>query len=370
MIVLENVQIDVDDLLVDPNNPRFFDLDDWGEPFPVEMYSEQSVQDEALTKLKRRKLGRIEDLKKSIYKNGYVPAELIVVKPYEFADDKYIVIEGNRRLAAIKDILSETPLDEHDQELHDSLSMLPVLVYNPVGDPEIDKKNELILQGIRHVAGPREWGAYQKANLIVTLHDELSLDFDVIDDRIGLGPRITPRYYRAYKALQQMKANEEFGRLAGPHLFTLFEEAIRKPGIREWLDWSSDRHIFENARQLENFYNLIVGDPEDDQDPRITNPRQMRLLGDLLSAEKQILVRRFIDGQIDIEKAYSDAFPQDEISLIEILKACQEALQEITTDQTRELDSTEIELFEDIVRLIEKRKREHDALASISDEQE
>jgi hypothetical protein len=369
MIDLRTESIDIEDVLVDPNNPRFFDLEDWGEPYPEEMYGEAAVQEEALAKLKRRQLGRIEHLKESIKSNGYIEAELIVVRPYQYAEgDKHLVIEGNRRVAAIKDILGEEPLTQQQEELHDSLSTLTMLVYEPEGETEADKLAEMILQGIRHVSGPREWGAYQKANLVVSLHDDLEHSFDDIDARMGLGPRITPRYYRAFKALEQMKEDEEFGRLAGPHLFTLFEEAIRKPGIREWLEWNRNEYRFENDGRLEAFYNLIAGDPEEDEEPRITNPRQMRQLGDLLAAEKRILVRRFIDGQIEeVGSAYARAFPPDKIPLIDTLESCLEAINELTTDETRNLDEDELDMFDKIVELIERRKLDHRALVNLGE---
>ena len=41
---------------------------------------------------------------------------------------------------------------------------------------KVDKENtrhaERVIMGIRHITGPREWGAYQHAQLIQQLHDE------------------------------------------------------------------------------------------------------------------------------------------------------------------------------------------------------
>lgn len=39
MIELKPEDIRVANVLLDPNNPRFFDLEDWGEPYSQEMYS-------------------------------------------------------------------------------------------------------------------------------------------------------------------------------------------------------------------------------------------------------------------------------------------------------------------------------------------
>jgi ribosomal protein S12 len=365
MITLRPENVMMTDVIVDPNNPRFFDLEDWGEPVAQEMFANESIQDEALRKLRSRQLGRVEDLKNSIRVNGYIPAEQVVVKPYSFAEDKYVVIEGNRRVAAIKSILQENPLTQEDLQLHESIKSLSVLVYIPTGDPNTDKRNEITLQGIRHVAGPKEWGAYQKANLVVQLHDELGQSFDEIDKAVGLGPRVTARYYRAYKALEQMQQDEEFGRLAGPHRFTLFEEAIRRPSIRTWLGWNDTSHRFENQAKAREFFHLIAGDPEEEVEPRITSPAGIRGLGELLMADSQLPLNRYLEGQINLQTALGQIAPKEEVPLSDILEECKDTLSNLPADRIRDLGQQELKLLEDIARLIRRRKQEREALLTV-----
>lgn len=368
MIPLQSDTLLLTNIIVDPNNPRFFDLQGWGEPISEDMYADESVQLSTLQKLKTSQLGRIEDIKNSIRTNGYIPTELIVVKPYPYAEDRFVVIEGNRRIAAIKDIVADTPFSAEHQELQETLGELQVLIYEPTGDQALDEENELILQGIRHISGPKEWGAYQKANLVVRLHDELGIQFDKIDSQIGLGPRITPRYYRAYKALQQMREDDEFGSMAEPGLFTLFEEAIRKPGIQEWLGWNRETGRFTNGRRLSDFYSVIAGDPVEDQEPKITNPRHMRLFGDLLAEGAYTQVNRFMSGEIDIESAHTHAFPPEVVPLSATLRDCEGVLEKMSTEETRNLDAREIELLDRIVELVRRRKRDHEALNSTTND--
>ncbi|WP_069803595.1 hypothetical protein [Thermogemmatispora onikobensis] len=214
---LEPRQVPLASLLLDPNNPRFFDLEDW-QKVPENLYHLERVQLKASQRLESSQAWQITELEQSIRSNGYIPTELIVVKPYELSDPVlnadqgpyFVVIEGNRRLAAIRKIVREALNPEQD-ELVQSLQTLNVLVYTPTGDPEQDRINETILQGIRHISGPKEWGAYQKAHLIVQLYDTLGQSWTEIGQRLGLSARVVGRYYRAYKALRQMMEDEEFG---------------------------------------------------------------------------------------------------------------------------------------------------------------
>jgi hypothetical protein len=85
-------------LLLDPNNYRFQDEPDF--VFAQQSrFAEDSVQARASRRL--RDEGLVE-LKNSILKNGFLPVERIVVTPYEHAEEKYLVLEGNRRVAALR----------------------------------------------------------------------------------------------------------------------------------------------------------------------------------------------------------------------------------------------------------------------------
>ena len=150
---LDPKTVPLDDLLLDPNNPRFFELRQW-ERVEANLYHLEKVQRTALERFEIAHIGQIDELVNSIKSNGYIPAEVIVVKPYSYDSLKYIVIEGNRRLTAIKQI-AQKALDPEKDELVRSLQNLQVLIYTPTNDPEQDRINETILQGIRHISGPK-----------------------------------------------------------------------------------------------------------------------------------------------------------------------------------------------------------------------
>jgi hypothetical protein len=358
---LKTQRIPLKNLLLDPNNPRFFDLEDW-QKVPENLYHLERVQLKASQRLESSQAWQITELEQSIRSNGYIPTELIVVKPYVLSDPVlnadqgpyFVVIEGNRRLAAIRKIVREALNPEQD-ELVQSLQTLNVLVYTPTEDPEQDRINETILQGIRHISGPKEWGAYQKAHLIVQLHDTLRQSWTEIGQRLGLGARVVGRYYRAYKALRQMMDDEEFGPKAKPRLFSLFDEALKSNAIKEWLGWSEELWQFTNAERRPTFYGLLVGDLEGERGPEITNPQQMRQFGETLASKKVGVLERFIEGELTIERAVSlTKIEPITVPLRDSLRTFLQALEKFPASLLTTITEEDLQVFERIEKKLQQ----------------
>ena len=112
-------------LLLDPNNYRFLDLENY-QTVSDRRYHESTVQDKAYRFLKGRRYEDLQALKESILTNGYVPLELLIIRPYEYKENLFVVIEGNRRVAAMKWILEDKESGvEIPTELIESFNNLP-----------------------------------------------------------------------------------------------------------------------------------------------------------------------------------------------------------------------------------------------------
>ncbi|RJS74955.1 hypothetical protein CW712_05640 [Candidatus Bathyarchaeota archaeon] len=102
---LKPKKVNVTDILLDPNNPRLAEI---GGQEPEEGIDEDRVQEDAFRRLKEE-VG-IDDLRSSIATVGFLPISMLVVRKHlKDGSNKYVVIEGNRRIAAIKWILREAP---------------------------------------------------------------------------------------------------------------------------------------------------------------------------------------------------------------------------------------------------------------------
>ena len=103
---LSSELIPIQDLLFDPNNYRFQDLPKYRVVDKSRLH-EDRVQEEAYKRLRDVDNFEVEILKESIKSNGLVPLERIVVTKYSDKPEKWLVIEGNRRLAAIKWLIED-----------------------------------------------------------------------------------------------------------------------------------------------------------------------------------------------------------------------------------------------------------------------
>ena len=265
MVNLESAEVSLSRLLLDPNNYRFQD----GRSFVAvhaDRYAETTVQDRAFSLLKQEP--SLKDLKNSIEKNGFIPVERVVVREYAQAPGAYLVIEGNRRVAALKWIHDDADAGvEVSQELLDMLEAVPVLVAPADADVGFYES----LMGIRHVSGIKAWGGYQAASLVVTMREEHDLSAQETAERLGLSVQDANRRYRARKVLAQMEEDEQYGDQATGSLYPVFEEALSGRPLREWLGWNVDALRFEDSANLEEFYQLLV--PIEDDDGRVVEPR-------------------------------------------------------------------------------------------------
>lgn len=115
------------------------------------------------------KNGNILELMRSISEMGYSEAEPILVV-LDGEDQKYIVVEGNRRLTAVK-LLNDPCLAKvriaSIQEIVKEAKFIPMEI--PV--IQYDSRKEILdYLGYRHITGVKEWGALEKARYLDQLY--------------------------------------------------------------------------------------------------------------------------------------------------------------------------------------------------------
>lgn len=157
MAMNEFHDIQIENLLLDPKNPRI--------PPTVNGNEQKEILKWMITD------GSIIELMGSIGTQGYFPGEPLLAIPSETEKGKYIVVEGNRRLAATM-FLNDPELANRKiktvkivaDEANVKPKELPVLVY---------QKREEILKylGYRHVTGVKQWEPLAKAKYIKQLYD-------------------------------------------------------------------------------------------------------------------------------------------------------------------------------------------------------
>ena len=301
---LREIELSFDQIFLDPNNPRF-----WTQKTRPSLadskISDDKVQIRAFDDISEH---GIRELRDSILRNGFLPLDRIVVRRIESCTDKYVIVEGNRRFAALRSIRQEIQdgtvnedgiTSEHLEKLVQDTDTLKVLLYQGTETHDIS----WLLQGIRHISGIRPWSPAQRARLVAEQIEEKHLGFRAAGQTFGLSAPAVGRLYRSYKALEQMRNNEEFSALAKNDYFTLFEESIRNKEVREWLGWDNKELKFENEDRLVQFYSWISPDEGHNDDRRIHDPRQIKDLGFLIGGGHNSLINKIDGYEITIEKA-------------------------------------------------------------------
>lgn len=358
---LRPAQISPTNLLLDPNNFRFQDSGSF-QVVNERRFHEDTVQSSTFRRLVENE--KLSELKRSILRNGFIPVERIVVRPYPYSDDTYVVIEGNRRVAAIKGILGDhaAGIDISPSVLQ-SIHEVPVLIAEEDG---VDEAFRASLMGIRHVSGIKEWGGYQRASLIVQMHDELDLDPQDVAERLALTTHEVNRRYRAFKALQQLQEDEEFGEYASSDMYPIFHEAISLPIVREWLNWDEGESKFRNQENTRIFYDLITPATDDNDDkvePKITSYAHVRELRHILAARDA--VRILVDPHRSFQEAVAAAHQKELLKAWrDEVEAARSALDNMAVEQLRALNVEELELLEGLQDLIGRRLRDHRLLIS------
>jgi hypothetical protein len=152
--------ININKLLLDPNNYRFLDRKKFKKK-AGNRFHEDAVQRASLDSLEETY--QLEELKQSILTNGYVRMERIIVVPYLSKPGLFLIVEGNRRVASLKSLLKEDSdgIINLSPATRKSFTEIPCAVLKSTG-PSL-KHAERVIMGIRHIAGPKGWGAYQQA---------------------------------------------------------------------------------------------------------------------------------------------------------------------------------------------------------------
>jgi hypothetical protein len=126
---------------------------------------------------------------------------------------RMVIVEGNRRLAAVKLILDPgiikgSGMNKYADKITDKLrnqlsNELPVIVLD-------DREEAWRYIGFKHVNGPAKWGSYAKAQYIANVHHEFKISLDLIAEQIGDSNKQVQKLYQALMILRQADENTDF----------------------------------------------------------------------------------------------------------------------------------------------------------------
>ena len=365
--------IDVQQLLLDPDNPR------------LESVTTGSSQ-EQLVKAMWREMA-VSEVALSIAENGYFEEEPLFVMPapktFAASDDtlagdldkpRYIVVEGNRRLTAVKLLTDDklrarvraTDVPSIKSGRRSELKKLPVSIYP-------DKESLWEYFGFRHINGPKEWDSLSKASYIADVVKNFGKTLDVIARKIGDQHSTVERIYRGYVLLEQAEKRTQFrredrnrNRFYFSHLYT----AASYPEVLTFLgtDLKKALHIDpvpkKRLSNLEELMTWLFGSKEREIEPivRTQNPDLTRLRAIIANPQALAALR----SGIRLERSYAISLG-DERRFEEALATAKDALQEAkgTVTTGYKGDAKTLDQMESIILLASSIEAEMKTVAKV-----
>jgi hypothetical protein len=283
------IKVPFDALYLDPNNPRLARENQPGYEDPKPLV-DPALQLELETVV--RKEHDVEGLITAIETQGWMPIDAIVVWKFPDNGAKYIVMEGNRRTVALRD-LRQTVLprevkklesmrrrrgiakrDVEDQEdrvkqlerVIADTKKLTVVPLDAANVEELKAKLPRVL-AVRHIQGARTWGNYAEdlwllerySRLYEEKHPGEDLGWETaliarVAHEASLGEVKAKRQLQAASAFSHFKAEWEDhlpdGESFGPQDYYLFENIVKKPWLRDQFGMSLEGLHLEREEVL------------------------------------------------------------------------------------------------------------------------
>jgi hypothetical protein len=287
--VEEAVPVAAEDLFLDPKNPRLLDSN-------FGIGDQNKILERLWTEF------NVSEITDSIVASDCFWQHEPLITARE--GGKLVVIEGNRRLAAVQLLLSTertkaigaTGIPEISAKLKEKISHIPVI--------EKPRREVWDFIGFKHVNGPQEWDSIAKAQYIARIHEDYEIPLPDIAKAIGDRNDTVERLYHGLKVLLQAQKAGVFDPedrfhqrkdFAYSHLWTgLGYDGIRKfLGITDRSRTARDPVPKEKISALGELCRWLYGNDEEKIEPLVKsqNPH-LRQLNEALASTRGVSALR------------------------------------------------------------------------------
>lgn len=258
----------------------------------------------------------VREIVQSIAASGYFANEALIATREK---GKLIIIEGNRRLAAVKALLDENLARTNGWEIpilnkkaKDALREIPVIIST--------REDSWRYLGFKHVNGAAKWSSYAKAIYIAEVHKLYRIGLTEIANQIGDRHQTVQRLYRGLMVIDQAERAKVYDRadrfrqrFAFSHLYT----GIDLQGIGSFLSLRSEIDESPNPvpkdklKELGEICLWLYGSKKANIPPVVQsqNP-DLRLLNSVVANREAIAALR---SGTDLQKAYEISRPSTSV---------------------------------------------------------
>jgi AAA15 family ATPase/GTPase len=285
----------IDRLFLDPNNYRLIDRPEY-KPVLEDNISDPDVQKRTRFLLLGKNNENVKDLIASFKENGFLPVDQIQAK--KIADDRFMVLEGNRRIATLKYLYEEWK--EHGIDIGkltaSNFKYVPLILH-----PEETVKMHLIVMGLKHISGNKKWNTVNQAQYIEDLFTKEEMTEDVICDSLGITKHALRRARRTLALINLYKESDYGDQFESP-MYSLFEEIIRSIDFKQWLEWDDEGFVPKNKSNLERIFSWISQEEISEYDES-GEPLEKRTKEPIITKSQEIRdLARFINDENAVKK--------------------------------------------------------------------
>ena len=268
------------DLRPDPDNPRF----------PHDL---AQTEDTTIYAYIARHYAPLE-IARSIAKHGYFESEPLIAIPDDRRRGAMIVVEGNRRLTALRGLSDETiratyPRPREWNRLANEASIpeeVPVVVAG--GRDEI-----AAIIGYRHISGIEPWDPFAKARFIAALVDG-GRSFDDVASEVGESSSSIRSNYRNQAIVVQARQEFSLATTRAEENFGTFTRAMSSVAIRAYIGAPAPRDVHRrkpplsepNRRHIAELFEWMFGSEK--HAPVIRESRDLSKLAAVLQDDASV----------------------------------------------------------------------------------
>ncbi|MDP9768928.1 UNVERIFIED_ORG: AAA15 family ATPase/GTPase [Atlantibacter hermannii] len=350
-------------LYLDPNNYRFVDNENHRFVGEDNLLDTQ-VQKRTRTFIEGRGQENIRDLLASFKTNGFLDVDIIQVR--ELGDNRYLVLEGNRRVTALK------VLQEAFENGFDIGNLDPGIFRSVPFEIHSKEENEkhLIVMGLKHISGNKKWSTFNQSKLLFDFlkpyqdasRDEYFNKENELVNSLGITKHRLRSMLRVYNLIQLYKMSD-YSEQFSTDMVGIFEEIMKKPVIKNWLGWNDAGYSASNSINLERLFSWIsktemYEEPKENEDgddngydnsddyrelePIITKSLEIRDLALFIENEHALKVmedeRSLARGLVSSGSVDKQNYQNALSSLSESLRSLNNYRTLISADDTRVLD--------------------------------
>lgn len=277
-------KIPISDLLLDDENPRL------PEEFKPRTQS-------ALLQWMANEYNTVE-VARSIAEHGYFDSEpLIAIKDGK----QFKVVEGNRRLTALKVLLDYQLRNSLELEESDEWEELAAEVKLEDSFPVHVAKNRREVApiiGYRHISGIEPWEPWAKARFIAKQVEGEKLSFSEVARIVGEEESDVRAHYRNFRVAVDAETKLKVSTRKVKDNFGFFTRAMNSVGLREHMGAPPPSEVRrgkpvlrkQKRKEVAEVFSWLFGD--DGQEAVISESRQISDLGQVVSSKNALKVLR------------------------------------------------------------------------------